>query len=69
VHNLGGISNLTFLPGLDDAGVIAFDTGPANALVDEAAGSPDTATTTAGGWPRPAVCGTTSCSAGATIRT
>lgn len=38
IHNLGGISNLTFLPAnLDPAAVIAFDTGPANCLIDEAA--------------------------------
>lgn len=38
VHNLGGISNLTLLPAdLDPDGVIAFDTGPANCLLDEAA--------------------------------
>ena len=37
VHNLGGISNLTYLPADGDPeGVFAFDTGPANCLVDEA---------------------------------
>ncbi|MBT7205190.1 MAG: anhydro-N-acetylmuramic acid kinase [Deltaproteobacteria bacterium] len=35
LHNLGGISNLTFLPGSDNSEeVLAFDTGPANLLLN-----------------------------------
>jgi len=37
VHNLGGIANVTLLPGDGDPHrVVAFDTGPANCLLDEA---------------------------------
>ena len=38
VQNLGGIGNVTLLPADGDPdGVLAFDTGPANCLLDEAA--------------------------------
>ena len=37
VLNLGGIANVTYLPADGDpAGVVAFDTGPANCILDEA---------------------------------
>ncbi len=37
LHNLGGISNLTYLPkGSKEDDVIAFDTGPANMMIDYA---------------------------------
>ncbi|MCC6277286.1 MAG: anhydro-N-acetylmuramic acid kinase [Oligoflexia bacterium] len=37
VNNLGGISNVTFIPaGSNGRGVMAFDTGPANILIDGA---------------------------------
>ena len=37
VLNLGGFTNLSFLPGGDAADVVAFDPGPGNALLDRAA--------------------------------
>ncbi|WP_114312321.1 anhydro-N-acetylmuramic acid kinase [Thermus caldifontis] len=36
VHNLGGISNLTYFQGVDPGSLVAFDTGPGVCLFDEA---------------------------------
>ena len=38
VHNLGGISNLTYFHGKDPSSLLAFDTGPGVCFFDEAAG-------------------------------
>lgn len=35
IVNLGGIANITFLPANQDQKIIGFDTGPANALMDD----------------------------------
>ena len=35
ILNLGGIANITFLPASSDQIIIGFDTGPANALMDD----------------------------------
>ncbi|WP_243090073.1 anhydro-N-acetylmuramic acid kinase [Thermus neutrinimicus] len=39
VHNLGGISNLTYFQGKDPSSLLALDTGPGVCLFDEAAGT------------------------------
>lgn len=38
LQNIGGISNVTYLPHESDTQIIAFDTGPGNAILNELAG-------------------------------
>ena len=33
--NIGGVSNITYIPGDDENEIVAFDTGPGNALIDD----------------------------------
>ncbi len=35
ILNIGGVSNITWIGGSDDRDIIAFDTGPGNALIDD----------------------------------
>ncbi len=35
LQNIGGISNVTYLPGDTDQDIVAFDTGPGNAILNE----------------------------------
>jgi anhydro-N-acetylmuramic acid kinase len=37
VLNIGGFTNVTYLPGAEASGIVAFDPGPGNALLDRAA--------------------------------
>jgi anhydro-N-acetylmuramic acid kinase len=57
VVNIGGIANLTFLPGTRDAALLGYDTGPGNCLMDVWCGARlGTAFDADGAWAASGIC-------------